>query len=208
MPTAKEFWETEADKYVARPIANMPAYEMTMERTRAYLKPDDKVLEMGCGSGNTAMLLSRHVSHIWANDLCSRFIEIGSSKAREKNITNIDFIEGDIMAPELDNHAPYDCLLAFNLIHLFKDIPGAIERMHALIKPGGIFISKTGCLSGMRGLLRIPIAIMQVFGKAPHVSFVSASKLEAIMRTQGFEILESRTFPKAGGSQFIIARKL
>ncbi|WP_119306752.1 class I SAM-dependent methyltransferase [Cohaesibacter haloalkalitolerans] len=208
MPTSEQFWDAMANTYAARPIKNVEAYEKTMERTRLYLKPDDKVLELGCGSGSTALLLSPHVGHIWASDISSRLIEIGRQKAKDQNVTNVDFIHGDILAPAIDEHAPYNGIWAFNFMHLLEDIPASLERMHKLLKPGGVLISKTACLSGRHGLLRIPITIMQWFGKAPHVSYISAEKLELLMQAQGFEILESCTFPKASEVRFIVARKL
>ena len=48
---------------------------------------------------------------------------------------------------------------------------------------------------------------MQWLGKAPHVTFISATELEEAMKAQGFELLESCTFPKAAEAQFIVARK-
>ena len=208
MTTSEKFWDRIASKYAAQPVKNIAAYEKTMERTRLYLKPGDKVLELGCGSGSTALLLSPHVGHIWANDISSRLIEIGKEKAREQGVCNVDFIHGDITAKAIDEKAPYNAIWAFNFLHLLVDIPAGLQRMNALLKPGGVVISKTGCLSGWHGLLRIPITLMQWIGKAPHVSFISAHQLEEEMVKAGFEILESCTFPKAAVSQFIVARKL
>nr|WP_321462689.1 class I SAM-dependent methyltransferase [uncultured Cohaesibacter sp.] len=208
MPTSEQFWDRIASNYAAKPIRNVAAYEKTMERTRLYLKKGDLLLELGCGSGSTALLLSGHVGHIWANDLSSRLVDIGRQKAKEQGVSNVDFIHGDISAAAIDEKAPYNCICAFNFLHLLEDIPSALERIHGLLRPGGLLISKTACLSGWHGLMRIPITVMQWLGKAPHVTFISAIELEEAMKAQGFELLESCTFPKAAEAQFIVARKL
>lgn len=208
MRTSEQFWDNMACDYAAKPIKNMDAYSKTLERTRLYLHANDTVLELGCGSGSTALLLSGHVGHIWASDLSSRLVQIGREKAKEQKVGNVDFLHADMYDEALAANAPYDCIWAFNFIHLLEDIPAAIKHMNLLLKPGGVLISKTGCLAGRYGLLRIPITIMQWLGKAPHVSYISASRLETVMVEQGFEILESCTFPKAEEIRFIVARKL
>ena len=43
------FWDNIAETYAARPVQNMDAYEETLARVRTYLRPDDAVLEVGCG---------------------------------------------------------------------------------------------------------------------------------------------------------------
>ena len=83
MRTSEQFWDNMACDYAAKAIKNMDAYSKTLERTRLYLHANDTVLELGCGSGSTALLLSGHVGHIWASDLSSRLVQIGREKAKE-----------------------------------------------------------------------------------------------------------------------------
>ena len=54
--TAK-FWDKAAAKYAKSPIEDIEAYNYTIGRTRSYLSPTDRVLEVGCGTGSTALLL-------------------------------------------------------------------------------------------------------------------------------------------------------
>ena len=61
MQETMKFWDGIAEKYAKRPISDMAAYEYTLGRTRSYLKPEDQVLELGCGTGSTALLLAGDV---------------------------------------------------------------------------------------------------------------------------------------------------
>ena len=51
----------------------------------------------------------------------------------------------------------YDAVLAFNYLHLVRDLPGTLRLIHALLADGGLFISKTGCLGDMNPLIRLAL---------------------------------------------------
>ena len=50
------FWDRLAKRYARMPVADQAAYETKLEKTRAFLRPDSRVLEFGCGTGSTAIL--------------------------------------------------------------------------------------------------------------------------------------------------------
>ncbi|MDZ4054700.1 MAG: SAM-dependent methyltransferase, partial [Phenylobacterium sp.] len=65
-----------------------------------------------------------------------------------------------------------------------------LEGAHRLLKPGGLFISKTPLLKEMNPLIRAAIPLMQALGKAPHVAAFDASELEGDLIAAGFTIIE------------------
>lgn len=205
MTTAASFWDRVADRYAASPIKNVPAYEQTMARTRAYLSPEDRVLEIGCGTASTALLLAEHVGHITATDIAPRMAEIGQAKAQDAGVTNIDCLAADVFDRRLKDGA-YEVVLAFNLIHLLPEPEAALARVRELLAPNGTFISKTVCLAG-RWYLRPVIGAMRLVGKAPYVNFLSVDKMDRLIRQAGFEILETGDYPAKPASHFVVARK-
>ncbi|MBB5050595.1 cyclopropane fatty-acyl-phospholipid synthase-like methyltransferase [Afipia massiliensis] len=60
MSTASDarFWDRSSRKYAVSAIADQAGYERTLDRTRALLGPNDRVLELGCGTGTTALRLA------------------------------------------------------------------------------------------------------------------------------------------------------
>ncbi len=210
MQTAAEFWDKVAPKYAESPISDMEAYTYTLDRTRRYLAPNDTVLEVGCGTGSTALLLADGVEHITASDVSPNMIAVGVEKAREQGVSNIDFVTADLFDSVLDRGA-YDAVLAHNMLHLLEDIPAAVRRIGGLLKPGGIFISKTVCRPGPGAplkfrLMRVILPLMQMVGKAPSVNFMEIEDLEDCIASAGFAILESGNHPPP--SRYIVARKL
>ena len=206
MLDSARFWDQTAEKYAARPIKDIPAYEKTMEITRGRLQSGDAVLELGCGTGSTALLLAEHVKHITASDISENMIAIARRKAEEANVSNIDFTAAAIDAPRLAEGAPYDVVLAFNLLHLIKDADGAVRRAAELLKPGGYFISKTVCIGDKRGMWGVMIPIMQFLGRAPFVHYFKADEIERLITDAGFEIIETGTYPPPR-SRLVVARK-
>ncbi|MEM8743509.1 MAG: class I SAM-dependent methyltransferase [Pseudomonadota bacterium] len=201
------FWDRHAEKYSRRQIKNMPAYEQTMDRVRSYLKPTDNVLEVGCGTASTALLLSPEVAHITASDLSSKMIEIGRGKARKSGTENIDFVVG---TPFSDAFTPgsYDAVMGFSFLHLVEDLPATLRRIHELLKPGGLLISKTICIAEQTRLWAIPIGLMRFFGYAPYVNLLMARDLERAMRDAGFEITETGYYPRKPPARFVVARRV
>jgi ubiquinone/menaquinone biosynthesis C-methylase UbiE len=209
MQQAAIFWDKAAESYAKSPIQNIEAYNYTLERTRSYLSPTDRILEVGCGTGSTALLLARDVDQIIASDISSNMVQIARRKAHEDNVSNVQFIAADVFGEAIDD-GPYDAVLALNLLHLIEDTGAALQRVHGLLKPGGIFISKTVCRPGKEAplkyrFLRLVVPVMQLLGKAPFVRFMKVHELEDLIQSQGFRILESGDHPAP--SRYIVAQK-
>lgn len=203
---AETFWDRAAFKYAKRPIKDIRAYKQTMERTCSYLTQRDNVLELGCGTGSTAMLLAGSVNRITASDISSAMIAIARDKAADHNIDNIEFRRATPFDTGFQDRA-YDAVLAFNLLHLMEDTKATIARVNSLLNPGGFFISKTPCLARQAWFLRPLVGAMRLFRRAPAVSFLSIPELEGHVKDAGFTILETGNYPASPPSRFIVARK-
>lgn len=208
MQEAAKFWDKTAAKYAKSPIADEKSYAYTLGRTQNYLSRDDRALEVGCGTGSTALLLAEHVQHMTASDISPNMIQIARQKAKDQAVHNITFTVADITANTTDE--AYDVVLAHNILHLLEDIPTTIRHLTSLLKPGGLFISKTVCLNNPSAsfkywLLKTILPLMQMIGKAPHVSFLDKGTLEQLIRSAGFDLLETGDHPAP--SRYIVARK-
>lgn len=200
------FWDRVAAKYVASTIKDMNAYQATMDRTRSYLKSTDHVLELGCGSGNTAILLAPHVARMTGSDISANMMRHGQDRVRGEGITNVDFQH----APVMDDSVPagaYDVVMGFNLLHLCPDLPGTLAWARDRLKPGGLLITKTGCLGNRMNWLRPVIWAMQVVGRAPYVNFLTTQTLDKEITDAGFTIVETGGYPAKLPNHFVVARR-
>ena len=202
------FWDRIARKYAASPIADVAGYERTLEHTRRLLKPSDTALEVGCGTGTTALHLAPSVQRYVATDVSGEMVTIGREKAEAAGCANLAF---EVARPDAAAWAPasFDVVLAFNLLHLVAARTEALKALHDALKPGGLFISKTPCLKEMNPLIRIAAPVMQLFGKAPYVGFFSAQEFEREIEAAGFEIVERARHgsEKRDARLFLVARR-
>lgn len=204
------FWNKVAAKYAKSPIRDEDAYRYALERTRSYLKADDSVLELGCGTGSTAIELAPNVAKITATDLSEAMLEVGRERAWNAGASNVDFqCSSANQAPE----GPFDAVLAHNLLHLLPDLDVVLDAVAARLTPGGLFISKTPCLGEARGswkywMFQVAIPLMRLVGKAPSfVDFTDIRTLEAAVQRAGFEIIETGNYPADTPGRYLVARR-
>ncbi len=202
------FWNRVARKYATDTIKDMAGYDRTIARTRQLLRPSDTVMEVGCGTGTTALKLAPGVSRLIASDISSEMIAIAREKAEGQSCRNVAFRNGSASHPDGPGGV-HDAVLAFNLLHLVPDRSATLAEAYRLLKPGGLFISKTPCLSEMNPLIRVALPVMRLLGKAPTVSFFAAAGIEAEIARAGFTV-EARERHGTGSKDiriFIVARK-
>jgi ubiquinone/menaquinone biosynthesis C-methylase UbiE len=208
------FWDKAAPKYARSPIADQAAYEYTLGRTRTYLTPKDRVLELGCGTGSTALLLAPNVKQITAIDLSLGMLAIARQKAASAAVKNVSFEVGS----DVPKQGEYDVVMGYSMFHLVPDMEKRFTQINELLPKGGYFITKTACL-GQRGAgvggalkslaIRIAIPAMQLVGKAPYVRSFSVKELEHAVTYAGFEIVESGNHPIGPPpAHYIVARKV
>jgi ubiquinone/menaquinone biosynthesis C-methylase UbiE len=205
------FWSKISRKYAAEPIRDMDGYLRTLERTKSYLKASDTVLELGCGTGATALLLAPHVKHITGTDIAPGMIEIAKERCAEDGAENVTFRVAEALEGNADSTG-YDVVMAHNLLHLLPDLGEALDRIASLTNPGGHFISKTVCAPARGGvkyalIRRLAIPVMQAVGKAPFVNFMPVGALERSVEDAGFQIIETADQEGMLPSRYIVAQK-
>jgi len=200
------FWDRQAAAYEKKPIADEDAYARTLERVRAHLTPNDRVLELGCGTGTTALKLAPSAREILGTDYSAEMIAIATAKGGVQGVTHVRFRQCTAADPALGVES-FDVVMAMNLLHLLEDLPAELGRIHELVRPGGLFISKTPCVGEQNFALRVVIPVMRATGLAPYVSFVTERSLSADITGAGFVVEETGMYPKKSRSFFVVARK-
>ena len=79
-----------------------------------------EVLEIGCGTGTTAIAHAPFVGHIRATDLSPRMVEIAKDKAKAAGIDNVSFEALSVDALDVPG-ASIDVVMAHNILHLLED---------------------------------------------------------------------------------------
>jgi 2-polyprenyl-3-methyl-5-hydroxy-6-metoxy-1,4-benzoquinol methylase len=204
------FWDRMARRYAKSKISDQGGYERTLERVRALLDPGARVLELGCGTGSTALRLAGGVHSYLATDISKQMIAIADDKRDASPIQGLAFRAATVESLSSDPDR-YDAVLGFNYLHLVRDPQSALRHIHDLLVPGGLFISKTPCLGDMTILIRSALLpVMRAVGLAPYVSVFDTRGLIEAIRNAGFEIVASEGHATKGKDTrpFVVARRM
>jgi ubiquinone/menaquinone biosynthesis C-methylase UbiE len=103
------------------------------------VKKGDKVIDAGCGFGDTAIVLARLVGpsgSVLAVDCCEGFLEYGRRDAQAAGISNLTFLEADVQTYPFEPVHDF-CFSRFGT-QFFENPVAGLRNMRASLKPGGI----------------------------------------------------------------------
>lgn len=210
MNTASDarFWDRTSRKYAEGPIADQAGYERTLDATRALLGSGDRVLELGCGTGTTALRLAGRVRDFLATDISAEMIAIAEERHAAGPVPGLAFrtATADALSAEA---ARFNAVLGFNYLHLVRDLPGTLRSIHRLLAADGLFISKTPCVGDMNPLIKLAVPAMRAIGQAPYAGVFRAADLTRQIGDAGFDILATETHATKGDDNrpYVVARK-
>lgn len=199
------FWNRMAPGYARSTISDVENYERKLRETAALMRPDMQVLEIGCGTGSTALWHAPNVAHITATDLSSGMLDIAREKARTAAIENVTFVEAaaeDVPQPD----RPYDMIMAHSLLHLVKDHRKVITNMANMLAPGGYLVTSTICMSEGLSAFKLIAWPGRILGLLPRINFLRKRDLENAVQDVGLKI-HTCWRPGKRKAVFLIAQK-
>ncbi|HSE01929.1 MAG TPA: protein-L-isoaspartate O-methyltransferase [Burkholderiales bacterium] len=101
------------------------------------LAPEDRILEVGTGSGYMTALLASLGSHVYSVDIVPEFVQTAGVKLAAHGVTNVTLESGDA-ARGWDRHAPYDAVVVTGSLPV---LPDAFPKS---LRPGGRLIVVVG----------------------------------------------------------------
>jgi SAM-dependent methyltransferase len=117
--------------------------------------PESRVLSLGCGIGDTELLLAPHVAELTGVDLSPAAIRQARADAGALAIGNARFQEGGMA------EGRYDIVIAIFFLHHLpgNELAALPRRLKEILTPGGVFYSLDPSrqrLSGAVGRILIP----------------------------------------------------
>jgi len=99
----------------------------------------DKVVDAGCGFGDTAIQLARLVGptgSVLAVDCCDGFLAYGRDDARAAGVSNVTFLEADVQSYPFKPEHDF-CFSRFGT-QFFESPVAGLRNMRKTLKPGGV----------------------------------------------------------------------
>ncbi len=105
----------------------------------AGIAPGNRVLDLGSGVGDVAMLAARLVGttgKVIGIERDARSITIARKRAREAGLHNVRFLQVD--AAKVESTQPFDAVVGRFILQFLPDPPGVVRSLASLLRPGGI----------------------------------------------------------------------
>lgn len=103
------------------------------------IHPGDKVLDIGCGYGETCLEIGKIVGptgEVLGLDCTEAFLEIANKERDEAGLNNVKFVLGDAQTYQLPENY-FDVAFSRFGVMFFQNVVYALKNAHKALKPGG-----------------------------------------------------------------------
>jgi len=132
------------------------------------LPPGARVLDVGCGWGDTAIALARVVGpegYVLGLDCCEKFLESGRGDAQAAGVDNVEFVAADVQTHRFS--APFDfCFSRFGMM-FFASPVAAMRNVRSALKPGATLMFITWRALADNAFLGMPKTVVSRFLPPP-----------------------------------------
>ena len=207
LPTVRDarFWDRIAPRYAKSTISDQASYKRKLQETAALMRPEMQVLEIGCGTGSTALHHSANVAHIHATDLAEGMLDIARTKAAAAGVQNVTFSQRAAEDIPVD-WGQFDMIMSHSILHLLRDPAHVIQDIAARLVPGGYLVTSTICMADGMSFFKLISGPGHALGLLPRITYLSENELCAAMTAAGLEI-HTRWRPGPRKAVFVIAQK-
>jgi SAM-dependent methyltransferase len=181
-------WANNAARYNAM----VAAFDDDLFRVAA-IHEEDRVLDIGCGTGQPTLMAARRASrgHVLGVDLSAPMLERARADAAEQGIANVRFEQGDAQVHPFP-HGGFDVAISRGGVMFFGDPVAGFANIRRALRPGGrlVFMSPQGgtpdsdyarATSALKPLMRGPSPAARGMG-----SLVDAARIHEVLGAAGF----------------------
>ena len=182
-----QFWSRVAGIYtLIQEGSNRKLYRKLILCCRQDIKPQEKVLELACGSGQLSEPLSRHAYDYLATDFCPEMVTQTAKRCPGLQCKVMDATALDCQDNSLDT------VLIANALHIMPDPDKALQEIRRVLKKGGKLIAPTFVYEGKVNHFRMKIMALAGFKTW---SCWTSDQLKTIMEKHGFTVTRCEVIP-------------
>jgi SAM-dependent methyltransferase len=120
---------------------------------------DARILEIGCGTGQMSLYLTRADRLVIGADLTRASLLLAQAAARRFGLARVQFVETDLHRPGLRARA-FDVVYASGVLHHTPNPRAAFARIAALVRPGGFIV-----IGLYNTFARIPLRLRRIVAR-------------------------------------------
>lgn len=105
----------------------------------AGLTGRERVLDLGCGAGHTALAVAPHAAEVVAVDLTPEMLGVAEALAQQRGASNISFRLADVAALPFED-ASFDAVTSRVSAHHYAEPAKAMAEAARVLRPGGALL--------------------------------------------------------------------
>lgn len=137
-----------------------------MRRLDAEIPPDARIVEIGCGTGQTSLFLARAERIVVGADLTHASLALGAAAQRRFGLDRVMFVGTDLRQPGLRKDA-FDVVYSSGALHHTKYPRDGFRSVAALARPGGLIV-----VGLYNTFARIPLRLRRTAARATNYRFI------------------------------------
>lgn len=94
--------------------------------------PQYSVLDIGCGEGVLTIPLAKKVSNVTCVDLSKEMLELLKKKAKNENLDNLNYIQGNFEDIDLNTVGKQDIVIASRSLNGIMNIEGLLKKLNEI----------------------------------------------------------------------------
>ncbi|SRR5579883_1249170 len=158
----------------------------------AALTGNEEVVDVGTGTGHTALALAPNAREVVAIDITVPMLEAAQRLAAERHITNVRFVQGDALALPLSSESA-DLVVCRLAAHHFPRLTPAVQEWARVLRPDGKLIV-VDSISPEEPELDSFINELEVLRDSSHVRNYRVSEWVSQLSQAGLEVGTSRAW--------------
>ena len=183
--------------------ADLPARHQAAESRRLHAlvrllapKPDETILDAGCGSGWFAVACHRTGATVRAMDIAPG----GVAGARQRYGQHAGFLAGDVYRLPFLSQS-FDAIVLSEVVEHLEDVAAALREAHRVLRPGGRVLVSVPYRE--RITYHLCIHCNRLTPANAHLHSFDLSRLEALLRSGGLQpqrsmLLTSKVLERLG----------
>jgi ubiquinone/menaquinone biosynthesis C-methylase UbiE len=184
------YWGKLAELYDDSTLLAGGTYPPIIEKLRGEFHPEEKLLDVGAGTGSLTVHIAPLVGHVTCTDIAPGMIE--RAKVRLHNFDHVAYGVEDARALCFENDS-FDVVLCCNVLHQLSRPERAVSEFRRVLRPGGKLLAITLCMGHMSVWAKLRTAVEYVvrFGVPPAGSPFTLSSFTRLIAEAGFDVREA-----------------
>ena len=183
-----------------------PELRVVEARLAQVVSEEDRVLELGAGTGRFTVELARRAREVTALDVSAGMLARLEARARDAGLENITPLHG--AAEETELNGPYDLVCSFSALEYVRDLDALLKRLADVMAPGGKLLFTTA----HSGPIRLWVQLGNAMRQGIWLHARSRAEVRRALKGAGLEpeVLETHALklPLFGGMFLeVVARK-